>query len=182
MLISDFWDKLFDLVSISFPKSKSFGFAFSFNQLNTWVVLIFLMILETGFSSDESKLLYTWFLGIFLIGILMKYSLNAFAIRWSWEITLSFSIKLILEVLSALSVKKGLSDCLQTKWLWIRIPLQSLKRTGGLNAVLRFRFKQTCNVWWNFGYEYIFESNDKLIYTTIAVSKIWCTEKWRIFA
>ena len=59
VLISDFWDKLFDLVSISFPKSKSFGFAFSFNQLNTWVVLIFLMILETGFSSDESKLLYT---------------------------------------------------------------------------------------------------------------------------
>ena len=41
----------------------------------------FLKVLETGPSSDESKLSYSWVLGVFLIGILMEYSLNVFAIR-----------------------------------------------------------------------------------------------------
>ena len=51
--------KLFDVISISFPKSKSFGFVFSFNQLNTWVVLIFLMTTGTGSSFYESMLSYS---------------------------------------------------------------------------------------------------------------------------
>ena len=67
-----FLDKLFDLTSISFSKSKDFGFIFSFNQLFTWIVSIFLMLLETGFSSDEFKLSYSSFLGISLIRILFS--------------------------------------------------------------------------------------------------------------
>ena len=67
-----FLDKLLDLTSISFSKSKGFGFIFSFNQLFTWIVSIFLMLLETGFSFDESKLSYSSFLGISLIGTLFN--------------------------------------------------------------------------------------------------------------
>ena len=38
------------------------------------------MILETGSTSDEFKLSYCRYLGIFLIVILMKYLLKVFAI------------------------------------------------------------------------------------------------------
>ena len=68
----------------------------------------FSVILGTG-SSDESEPSYYWFLGICFIGILIKYSLNDFAIRQSWEITLSSSVKVIVGVSLVLSVKKYLS-------------------------------------------------------------------------
>ena len=59
-------------------------------------------------SSDESKPSWSWFLGLFLIGMLMKCSFY-FAIRWSGEIPLSSSIKVVLEVLLVFSVRKGLT-------------------------------------------------------------------------
>ena len=98
VLISDFWEAfLGSNFSINFLIS-SVLVSLNLKVLDLFLVLInlilgwfwyFLMILETGFPSDESKLSYYWFLGMFLIGIFMKYSLNVFAIRWSWEITLS---------------------------------------------------------------------------------------------
>ena len=117
MLISNFWEDFSGCnISINFLISSVF-FSQNLKVSALFLVLInlifgwfryFLMVLETVPSSDESKLSCSWFLDKFLIGILMKYSLNVFVVRWSWEITLSFSIKVILKVLIVLSVKKGL--------------------------------------------------------------------------
>ena len=78
------------------------------NLMNGWLGYL-LMLLEAGSSPDESKLSYSLFSEKFLIRMLMKYLLNRFAIRWSWEITLSSSVKVILKFLLVLSVKKCLA-------------------------------------------------------------------------
>ena len=77
VLISDFWETfLASNFAINFLIS-SVLVSRNLKVLDcflVWVVLIFLiMILETGSFSDESKLSFSWFLSIFLIGILMKY-------------------------------------------------------------------------------------------------------------
>ena len=77
VLISDFWETfLASNFAINFLIS-SVLVSRNLKVLDcflVWVVLIFLiMILETGSFSDESKLSCSWFLSIFLIGILMKY-------------------------------------------------------------------------------------------------------------
>ena len=57
------------------------------------------------------------------------------------------------------------------------------KRRDSLNDVLGCHVKQTSNIWENFDMNgFLCLTTDKMIYTTIAVSKICCTEKWTIFA
>ena len=79
VLISDFWEAflgsnfwinfLISSVLVSLNLKVLDMFLVLINLI-LWWFWYFLMILETGFSSDESKLSYSWFLCIFLIEIL----------------------------------------------------------------------------------------------------------------
>ena len=115
VLISNFWEAfLGSNFSINFLISSVFLNLKIFDLFLVLISLIlgwfwyFSVILGTG-SSDESEPSYYWFLGICFIGILIKYSLNVFAIRRSWEITLFSSVKVIVGVSLVLSVEKYLS-------------------------------------------------------------------------
>ena len=87
----------------------------------------FPIIFKRGSSSGESEYSNSWFVGLFKIGILMKYSfsLNIFAICLSCEIIWLPSIKVILETFLDFSAKKGyllaglfLQSCRKIKTLY----------------------------------------------------------------
>ena len=90
------------------------------------MVLIFRIILKRGSSSGESEYSNSWFVGIFKIGILMKYSLNIFAICLSCEIIWLSSVKVVLETFLDFSVKKDLTVfqkvLFSVKTLVLRLP------------------------------------------------------------
>ena len=103
----------------------------------------------------------------------MAYVLSHETFLFKFDNLLLKSDKGILQLKQFLYVEKGQSYSFSKTLQW-----QYHNQKKSLNNVLAFHVKQTSNICENFNMNGFFSlTTDKMIYTTIAVSKICCIEK-----